>query len=76
MGYLSPDTMRLLEEVRVYFKKQPGDLIFNGWTNKQIKENFNKIFRKTLQLPITTHDFRTTKLTQLLHENKVAIRVA
>jgi len=43
--------------------------------SKNIKGHFSDFFRRTLKLKISTHDFRTTKITNLLTDDKLGIEV-
>lgn len=47
----------------------------NCSTEDQIKSNFCNFLRKTLKTTIQSHDFRTTKITQLIHAEKVPVKV-
>ena len=65
-GTLSAETMRLLKEVQTELKRADNDLLFPQHTNSNIATYFGHFFSRTLKLQEHSHNFRTTKITDLL----------
>jgi integrase len=75
LGYLSSKTMIYLKKVQKTLGKLPNDLIYQGTNNKLIKKNFSNFFTSSMKVPVKSHDFRTTKLTELLLIDKVDMNI-
>jgi len=67
-GLLTPDTMGMLKLVQGTVGARPEDPLFEGKNEKQLKDHFSKFFRRVVKLEVQSHDFRTTKITEMLDE--------
>lgn len=65
-GLLSPNTMQLLKDVQNALSLDAEDHLFEGRTEEQLKGDFSHFFLQVAKLPIQSHDFRTTKITEML----------
>lgn len=67
-GTLAADTMQLLKEVQSELRRTDEDKLFPQHNKQSIATYFCQFFKRTLKVPVQSHDFRTTKITQLLND--------
>jgi integrase len=64
LGLITKETFHLLNELKLKTLKSDNDLIFDK-SEDAMKKSFSRLFTQQLKVPITSHDFRHTKITEL-----------
>jgi hypothetical protein len=63
LGHIEVDTMKLVKDVMDELEKRPDDLLFPDLSIDQIEDKFSNYLR---QFKVQSHDFRTSKITELV----------
>lgn len=58
--------MKVLKEAQAAFGKQPADLLFPDHDEDTIKKYFSNFFHQTAKVKVQSHDFRTSKITEMI----------